>query len=58
MPARVIAHRFDVQRDVKRQKVLERIETHALGDQRGPLRFHLEAFRGDGVGEQSRQRSE
>ena len=52
MPARVIAHRFDVQRDVKRQKVLERIETHALGDQRGPLRFHLEAFRGDGVGEQ------
>ena len=39
MPARVIAHRFDVQRDVKRQKVLERIETHALAGVYGGLMF-------------------
>jgi len=52
---RVIPHGFDVQSEIKRQKVLEGIETHAIGDERGPLGFHIQQLRGDRLGQQSRQ---
>src|SRR4029434_4475839 len=52
---RVIPHGFDVQGEIKRQKILESIETHAIGDERGPLGFHIEQLRGDRLGQQSRQ---
>src|SRR5262249_27140688 len=55
---RVITHSFDVQGEIKWQKVLEGIEAHTVGDQRGPLGFHREEFRGNGLREQGRQRSE
>ena len=53
---RVIAHRLDVQGAIKWQKVLEGIEAHPIGHQRGPLRFHIEELRGNRLGEQSCQR--
>src|SRR5215475_9406443 len=34
----VITYGLDIQCDLKRQKVLERIQTHAVGNQRCPLR--------------------
>jgi hypothetical protein len=49
---RVIPHRFDVEAEIKRQKVLERIEAQPVGHQRGPLRFHIQQFRGHRLGEQ------
>src|SRR5712691_7248506 len=52
---RVIPNGFDVQGEIKRQKVLEGIETHAIGDERGPLGFHIKQLRGDRLGQQSRQ---
>src|SRR6266446_5414329 len=52
---RVIPHGFDVQGAIKRQKVLESIETHAIGDERGPLGFHIQQLRGDRLGQQPRQ---
>ena len=54
---RVIANGFDVQAEIKRQEVLEGIETHAIGDERGPLGFHIQQLRGDRLGQQSRQGS-
>src|SRR5262249_43493917 len=38
---RIIAHRFDVQVQIKRQKVLEGIKTSPVGHQGGPLGFHI-----------------
>src|SRR5262249_1633606 len=38
---RVISHRFDVEAEIKRQKVLEGIKAQPVGHQRGPLRFHI-----------------
>jgi hypothetical protein len=55
---RVIANRFDVQAEIKRHEVLEGIETHAIGDERGPLGFHREELRGNRLGQQRRQRPE
>ena len=50
---RILAHGFHVQAEIKRQKVLERIETQPIGHQRGPLRFHIQKFWGHRLGQQS-----
>src|SRR5215831_15438510 len=49
---RVIPHGLDIQRDLKREKVLKRLQAHAVGDQGRPLRFHIQQLRGDRLGEQ------
>src|SRR6266702_6508797 len=38
----VVAHGFDVQAEIKWQEVLEGIQAHTIGHQRGPLGFHIE----------------
>src|SRR4030095_13706966 len=38
---RVIAHRFDVETEINRQKILEGIQAQPVGDQRGPLGFYI-----------------
>src|SRR6266849_10765404 len=54
----VIAHRFHVEAEINRQKVLERSDAQPVRHQRGPLRFHIEKFRGDRLSEQRRQWAE
>jgi hypothetical protein len=44
---RIITNGFDVQGKIERQKILEGLETHAIGNQGGPLRFHIQEFRGN-----------
>src|SRR5215510_2091419 len=48
----VIPHRFHVKTEIKRQKVLERIQAQPIGHQRGPLGLHIQQFRGHRLGEQ------
>ena len=52
----VVAHSFDVQAEIKWQEILEGIQAHTIGHQRGPLGFHIEELRGHRLGQQRRQR--
>jgi hypothetical protein len=51
----VITHGLNIQCDLKREKVLKCIQAHTVGDQRGPLGFHIQQLRGDRLGEQRGQ---
>jgi len=56
--ARVVLNRGGVQGLVQGQKVLEDAGRHAIGDQRGPLRFHEEQFWSSRLSEEYTQRPE
>src|SRR5262249_45472310 len=51
-------HRLDVECDLERQEVSERLNGQTIGHQRGPLRLHEEQLRGRRLREESGQRSE
>src|SRR5262249_3333508 len=51
-------HRLDVECDIERQEVGERLNGQTIGHQRGPLRLHEEQLRGRRLCEESGQRSE